>query len=97
MGTVTEGGHLLKLRKANGLVCKRCHHETKKASRILCHSETLAELRFRHLGRHLVTKGDYRDIPLCKTLCFTVNTVLLEEKNNGDAQRSILVAVQGPV
>jgi hypothetical protein len=36
------------------------------ASDILCDCKALAELRFRHLGRHFMKPGDYHEIPLGK-------------------------------
>jgi len=43
-------GHLFKLRLVNSLKYDRCKKALETASHILCDCDTLATLRFRHLG-----------------------------------------------
>jgi hypothetical protein len=40
------------------------------AWRVLCECVALATLRFRHLGKHLVKPGDFRDISMSRILHF---------------------------
>jgi hypothetical protein len=52
-------GHLFKLGLSNSTICDRCQEENETATHILCEGETLAYLRFRHLGQHLMEPSDY--------------------------------------
>jgi hypothetical protein len=54
-------------------------HKTETASYILCEREALAELQFRHLGRHFLKPGDYHEIPLSRILYPAVGTGLLAD------------------
>ena len=49
------------------------------ASHVLCDCETLATLRFRHLGHHFMKPGDFEDVSVSKILHFVQGAGLLNE------------------
>ena len=55
-------GHLLKLVLVNSPECDGCKQASEMASRILCHCEALATLRYRYLSHHFMKPGDSEDI-----------------------------------
>jgi hypothetical protein len=55
-------GHLFNLALVNSPNCNRCKRASEMASHILSDCETLATLRFRHLGCHFMKPGDFEDI-----------------------------------
>jgi hypothetical protein len=57
-------GHLLKLGLTDEPTCERCLEEGESATRVLCNSEALPYLRFRHLG-----PNDYYNTPIFHSKC----------------------------
>jgi hypothetical protein len=72
-------GCLFKLGLVNSPECDRCKRASETASHILCDCETLATLRFRHLGRHFMKPGDFADISVSKVLQFVQSAGQLNE------------------
>jgi hypothetical protein len=57
--------------------CDRCRHLFETVSHILCDSEALAVLRFRHLGNHCLKPGDSTDVFINQVLYFFKSVGLL--------------------
>jgi hypothetical protein len=62
-------GCLFKLGLVDSPGCDRCKQANETAY-VLGDCETLAALRFRHLGHHLLKPGDFTDISVSKVLHF---------------------------
>jgi hypothetical protein len=60
-------------------VCERCHNGTEIASHIRRECDALVILKIRWLGKHVMERSDYDEIPLCKILYFVGGTGLLAE------------------
>jgi hypothetical protein len=88
-------GHLFKQGLVNSPKCDRCKQASETASHVLCDCETLATLRFRHLGRHFMKRDDIEDISVSKILHFVQGVGLLNEWAKGLQKRLIMVKVQG--
>lgn len=58
-----------------------------KWSCISCVTETLADIRFYHLGGYFVRRCDCHEIPLSKILKFTLGTCLMVDWKNKVAQK----------
>jgi hypothetical protein len=56
-------GHLFKMGLTDDPTCERCLEEDESALHILCDCETIANLRFRHLGQFFVEPSYYYDAP----------------------------------
>lgn len=63
----------------NNPKCERCKQAPETASHILCDSEAMATLRFRHLVHHLMKPGDLEDISVSKILQFVQSVGLVNE------------------
>jgi hypothetical protein len=61
-------GHLFKLGLTDDPICERRLEEDESATRVLCDSEAIAHLWFRHLGQIVMETGDYYDAPISKVL-----------------------------
>jgi hypothetical protein len=72
-------GHLFKLWLVNSPECNTCKQASETASHVLCDCESLATLRFRHLGHHFMKQGDFEDISVSKILHFVQGAGLLNE------------------
>jgi hypothetical protein len=72
-------GHLFKLGLTVDLTCKRCLEEDESATHILCDSEAIVHLRFRHLGQFFMEPGDYYDAPRSRVLQFVQSAGLLKD------------------
>jgi hypothetical protein len=63
-------GYLFKLRLADDLICERCLEEDESATHILCDCETIAHVRFHHLGQFFMEPRDYYDAAIGKSIHF---------------------------
>jgi hypothetical protein len=63
-------GHLFKLGLTDDPTCGKCLEDDESATHILCDCESLAYLRFRHLGQFFMEPSDYYDAPISKVLHF---------------------------
>jgi hypothetical protein len=63
-------GHLFKMDLTEDPICERCLEEDESATHILCDSEALANLRFRHLGQFFMDPSDYYGARINKVLHF---------------------------
>jgi hypothetical protein len=63
-------GHLFKLGLTDDPTCERCLQEDESATHILCDSEVIAYLRFRHLGQFFMEPSDFYDAPIITVLHF---------------------------
>jgi hypothetical protein len=79
-------GHLFKMRLTNSPTCKSCLEIDESATHILCDCETIAYLRFLHLGHYFMEPGDYQHAPVSKILHFIQSVVLLDDWIRGDTQ-----------
>jgi hypothetical protein len=59
--------HLFKLGLTDDPTCERCLQEDESATHILCDCETIAHLRFRHLGQFFMEPSDFYDAPIFKS------------------------------
>jgi hypothetical protein len=66
-------GHIFKIRMTDDPAYERCLGKDESATYILCDCETIAYLRFRHLGHFLMETSDYYDTSLNKVLHFLRN------------------------
>jgi hypothetical protein len=57
-------GHLFKLGLTDDPICESCLEEDESAIHILCDCETVAHVRFRHLGQFFMEPSDYYDAPI---------------------------------
>jgi hypothetical protein len=51
---------------------------SESATHVLCDCETIAHLRFRHLGQFFMEPGDYHDGPISKVLQFVRSAGLVK-------------------
>jgi hypothetical protein len=63
-------GHLFKLGLTDEPTCERCLEEDESTTHALCDCETIAHLRFRHLGQFSMAPDDYYNAPIGKVLQF---------------------------
>jgi hypothetical protein len=70
-------GHIFKLRLADDPTHERCL-EDESATRILCHCEAIAYLRFRHLGQFFMEQSDYYDAPINTVVHFIRSVGLIK-------------------
>jgi hypothetical protein len=63
-------GHLFKMGLMNDPICERCLEVDESATHVLCDYETLAYLRFRHLGQFFMEPSDFNNVPIGKVLHF---------------------------
>jgi hypothetical protein len=63
-------GHLFKMGFTDDSICERCLKDDESATHILCESEAIAHLRFRHLGHFFMEPSDYYDALIYKALHF---------------------------
>jgi hypothetical protein len=59
--------------------CNRFKQASENESHILCYSEALAILRFRHLCQHIKKPGDFEHISISRILYFIQGVELLNE------------------
>jgi hypothetical protein len=59
-------GHLFKLGLTDDLTCERCL-EDESTTHILCDGESIAYLRFHHMGQFFMEPNDYYDAPKTKS------------------------------
>jgi hypothetical protein len=71
-------GHVFKLLLTNRPICKGCIGKEDPATHILCVSEAVAYLRFRHMGHWFMEPGDFHDAPIRKVLHFIRRVGLTE-------------------
>jgi hypothetical protein len=90
-------GHLFKLGLTNVPICESCLEEDESATHNLCDCETVAHIRFRHLGHFFMQPSNYYDAPIDKVLHFTRCVGLIRVNQKRKHNRSSKVAVQGPV
>ena len=69
--------HIFLLRLIDSPECKRCKKAFEMVSNAFCGCETVAVLRFRHLGQHFLKLDDYADISVSKVLHFVKHAGLL--------------------
>jgi hypothetical protein len=86
-------GHLFKLRLMDSPICERCLEEDESATHILCDCEAIAHLRFRHPGQFFMEPGDYYGTPISQAVQFVRSAGFIKGKQN----RSVMIALQGPV
>jgi hypothetical protein len=60
--------------------CGRCKEAIETPSDVLCNCETIATLRFRHLGQHCIKPGDFEGISVSRILHFVQDASLLNVK-----------------
>jgi hypothetical protein len=72
-------GHRFKLGFTVDPICERCLKEDESATQVLCDCETIAHLRFRHLGQFFMEPGDYYDAPISRGLQFVRSAGLLKD------------------
>jgi hypothetical protein len=70
MGHCHLKGHLFKLGLTDDPICERCLEDDESATHILGDCETVAHVRFRHLGQFFMEPIDYYDAPIYKVLHF---------------------------
>jgi hypothetical protein len=70
-------GHLFQLRLTDSPHYNRYKQAFEMVSNALCDCETLAVLRFRHLGQHFLKLGDFANISVSKVLHCVKHVVLL--------------------
>jgi hypothetical protein len=91
-------GHLFKMGLTESPICERCLEKDESATHILCDCETIAYLRFRHLGHYFMEPGDYQDAPISKILHFIRSVGVLEGWNRGGCTIDLCkVVVQEPI
>jgi hypothetical protein len=61
-------GYLFKLGLTDGPTCKKCVGKDESAIHALCDCETIAYLRFHHLGQFFMEPNDTDDTPINKAL-----------------------------
>jgi len=76
--TLPIKGYLFKLGQVKSPECDRCKHASETTSHIFV-TETLATLRFRHLGHHFMKPCDFEDMPVSRILHFVQVAGLLDE------------------
>jgi hypothetical protein len=54
-------GNLFKMGLTNSLFCERCLEKDESATHMLYDCETIAYLRFHHLGHYFMEPDDYKD------------------------------------
>jgi hypothetical protein len=57
--------------------CGRCKQANEMASHVLGDYETLATIRFRHLGQHFMKPDDFHNISISRILHFVPSAGLL--------------------
>jgi hypothetical protein len=70
-------GHLFKLGLTDDPTCERCMQEDESATHILCDCETIAHLRFCHLGQFFTEPSDFYDAPIFRVLHFIRSVELI--------------------
>jgi hypothetical protein len=68
---------LSEVRLRDNPTCEMCLKEDESATHILCDCETIANLRFRHLGQFFMESSDCYDAPINRVLHFIRNVGLI--------------------
>jgi hypothetical protein len=71
-------GHLSKLGLIDDPICERCLEEEESATHILCDTEAITYLRFRHLGQFFMEPSDYYAAPIYEVLHFIRDVGLIK-------------------